>query len=306
MRKILRIILFLLAGLIGFYSCQGNPAGVVVIGSKIDTEGAILGYLQLYALRAAGVPVEDRLETGPTLIVRQALLSGELDSYIEYTGTALVNFKKENRPAVLRNMNRGFSAIAAWDSLEHGLIWLPPWSGINNTYTVLMRRELADSLQLQTISQLTAYLKSGSSLSLGSDPEFAARPDGLPGLLSAYGITKASPLTIHQMDAGLVYQTLQQGSIDAAIGYSTDGRIRGFDLVRLEDDLRYFPVYTPAPVYRRETLKRFPQIRAVLTRLAGRISADDITEMNYRHDVEHIPAHQLAREWLKTHRLSGK
>jgi len=280
-------------------SCSPNPEDVIIIGSKIDTEGAILGYIQLLALKDAGLKVEDRIETGPTLIVRQALRYGEIDGYIEYTGTALVNFMGEARAEIVSDPQKAYQAVRDWDLSQHQITWLTPWSGINNTYTVLMRREQAAELQLYTISDLAKYLQNGGAIEFGSDPEFAARKDGLSGLQSAYGFDGQAGFQVRQMDAGLVYQALKQGSIGAAIGYSTDGRIAGFGLVRLEDDRRYFPVYNPTPTYRQETLKRYPEIEEILDRIAGAITAEEITEMNYRHDIELIRPKVLAEEWLR-------
>lgn len=280
-------------------SCSPNPEDVVIIGSKIDTEGAILGYIQLLALKDAGLKVEDRIETGPTLIVRQALRYGEIDGYIEYTGTALINFMGEARAEIVSDPQKAYQAVRDWDLSQHQISWLTPWSGINNTYTVLMRRERAEELQLRTISDLANYLQNGGAIEFGSDPEFAARKDGLPGLQSAYGFDGQAGFQVRQMDAGLVYQALKQGSIGAAIGYSTDGRIAGFDLARLQDDRHYFPVYNPTPTYRRETLDRYPAIAEILNRIAGVITAEEITEMNYRHDIELIRPKVLAEEWLR-------
>lgn len=291
--------IFLALFILLFSGCSPNPEDVILIGSKIDTEGAILGYIQLLALKDAGLKVEDRIETGPTLIVRQALLYGEIDGYIEYTGTALVNFMGESRAEIVSNPQKAYQTIRDWDFSQHQIIWLKPWSGINNTYTVLMRRERAGELQLHTISDLAGYLQNRGAIEFGSDPEFAARKDGLPGLQSAYGFDDQAGFQVRQMDAGLVYQALKQGSIDAAIGYSTDGRIAGFDLVRLKDDRHYFPVYNPTPTYRRETLERYPEIEEILNRIAGTITAEEITEMNYRHDIELIRPKVLAEEWLR-------
>jgi osmoprotectant transport system substrate-binding protein len=289
-------LFFLLTLLI---NCSSNPENTIIIGSKFDTEGAILGYIQLLALENAGLKVEDRIETGPTLIVRRALLFGELDGYIEYTGTALVNFMGETSRDIISDPQKAYREVREWDLEQHRIIWLDPWSGINNTYTVLMRREQAEQLNLRTISGLAVYLRNGGIINFGSDPEFAAREDGLPGLQDAYGFRDHPDFRVRQMDAGLVYQTLKQGSIDAAIGYSTDGRIAAFDLVRLEDDRQFFPVYNPTPTYRQETLKSFPRVADILNRIAAAITAAHITEMNYRHDVQLVRPRILAEEWLK-------
>jgi osmoprotectant transport system substrate-binding protein len=283
--------------------CSPKSEDVIVIGSKMDTEGTSLGYIQLLALEDAGLKVEDRIETGPTLIVRQALLSGEIDGYIEYTGTALVNFMKENNREILSDATKAYRTIAEWDSSNHNIHWLKAWSGINNTYTVLMKQSEANAKNINSISDLANFVDSGSQIHFGSDHEFTARPDGLNSMLDAYGLLNSPNLQIVNMDAGLVYQTLNQSSVDAAIGYSTDGRISAFNLIRLEDDRNFFPVYNPTPIYREETLHRFPQIAKILNRIASIITAEDITEMNYRNDVNLERPKFLARKWLEKKNL---
>ena len=291
----------LILSLMLFYACQMGEGNAIRIGSKIDTEGVILGYIQLTALSAQGFPVEDRIETGPTLIVRRALEYGELDGYIEYTGTALVNFMGVSDPAILSSPSKGYRRLQLWDEQNHGLVWLDPWSGINNTYTVLLSDKTAKRLQLKTISDFSEYLQSGHQLTFGSDPEFAARPDGLQGLREHYGFGNPKLLNIKQLDSGLMYQNLAVENLDAGIGYSTDGRIAALNLFRLKDDRHFFPVYNPTPVYRREILSRYPGLEAALNRIAGLITAEAITQMNFRHDVDRIPAPLLAREWVENH-----
>jgi len=292
---------FLWAAVFWLPGCRRALSPKVVIGSKMDTEGAILGYIQLLALRQAGIPVEDRIETGPTLIVRQALLSGEIDGYLEYTGTALVNFMGVRDRKILTNPDSGYAMIKKWDLRENGIQWLRTWSGINNTYTVLLNNSYAKSVGITTISDLHNLLKRGSPFRFAVDPEFAARRDGLPGLLKFYKLNNLQNLTVVQMDAGLVYQSLKQGSVDGIIGYSTDGRIAAFHFTRLRDDRNYFPVYTPTPVFRRKIIDRFPRIQIILDKIAGQISAEDITRMNYQHDVHHKRAKVLAGDWLCDH-----
>jgi len=267
-------------------ACGLRSPDVVRIGSKAFSEGAILGYLELLLLQKAGLQVEDRIEMGPTLIVRQALLSGEIDSYIEYTGTALVNFFKLSDSRLLADSERGWREARDRDAAK-GLVWLRPWA-LNNTYTVLLPGKKAGGIK--RISDLA-----GRKLVFGSDPEFAARADGLPGLLQTYGLTAE----IRQLNAGLIYPALRDGQLDAAIGYSTDGRIPSFGLVRLEDDRRYFPAYHPAPVFRKATLERFPRIRPTLDAMADRVTDDVVTHLNYEMDVERGRAKDLARNFLE-------
>ncbi len=292
---------FLWALMLWSAGCRRALSPKVVIGSKMDTEGAILGYIQLLALQRAGIPVEDRIESGPTLIVRQALLSGEIDGYIEYTGTALVNFMGVRERQILTDPDSGYALIKRWDSQKNRIEWLRSWSKINNTYTALVDDSFARSAGIASLSDLRNFLLRGSPFRFAVDPEFAARQDGLPGLLTFYNLKSLKNFAVIQMDAGLVYQSLKQGSVDGIIGYSTDGRIAAYHFVRLRDDRNYFPVYTPTPIFRRKTINRFPKIKSILNKIAGQITADDITRMNFRHDVRHERAKNLAREWLLNH-----
>jgi osmoprotectant transport system substrate-binding protein len=278
-------------------SCSLRDPAVIRIGSKFDTEGAILGYTMLLALEEAGFAVEDRIEMGPTLVVRKALTTGEVDGYIEYTGTALVNFFKLSDRALLTDAQRGWAEARKQDA-GRGLTWLAPWA-LNNTYTVLMAGEKTRAERLATISGLA---KAGKKLVFGSDPEFAARADGLPGLLKAYGITAE----IRQMNAGLIYQALRDKQLDAGIGYSTDGRIPAFDLVRLADDRSYFPAYHPAPIFRTATLTRHPGISTALDRLAPLMTDDAVASLNYEMDVNRARAKDLARGFLKRQGLLAR
>lgn len=271
----------------GVAGCGLRDPDVIRVGSKAFSEGAILGYMQLLLLQQAGFKVEDRIEMGPTLILRQALLSGEIDTYIEYTGTALVNFFKIADSLLLADAERGWSEAHGRDA-ENGLVWLRPWA-LNNTYTVLMAGARAKDWRAAHISDLA-----GRKVVFGSDPEFAARSDGLPGLLKAYGIEAE----VRQMNAGLIYPALESGQLDAAIGYSTEGRIAASGLVRLADDRRYFPAYHPAPVFRAATLERFPGAAEALDRVADLATDEAVTRLNYAMDVERGRARDLARTFL--------
>ena len=270
-------------------ACGLRDPGVIRVGSKAFSEGAILGYMQLLLLQQAGFRVEDRIEMGPTLILRQALLSGEIDTYVEYTGTALVNFFKLTDSVLLADSNRGWEEAGRRDA-ANGLVWLKPWA-LNNTYTVLMSHSKARAWGVTTIADLA---RGGREVVFGSDPEFAARADGLPGLLKAYGVDAR----VRQMNAGLIYPALKDGHLDAAIGYSTEGRIASFGLVRLADNKRYFPAYHPAPVFRSDTLERFPAASAALDRVADLDTDEAVPRLNYAMDVERGRAKDLARNFL--------
>jgi glycine betaine/choline ABC-type transport system substrate-binding protein len=221
------------------------------------------------------------------LLAQQALESGEIDVYPEYTGTALTAILKrspKNDPAaVLAEVRAGYRR---WH-----LLWLDPL-GFENTFAMAVRT--ADSGGVRTLSEAAA----ARAWRLGAGYEFAHREDGLPGLEKAYGLRLAGgPKT---MDLGLLYQALSKGEVDMAAGNSTDGLLAVLPLTVLRDDRSYFPPYECALVVREETERGFPGFTAALRELSGRISSERMRRMNYELDGEHRPAREIAREFLRS------
>jgi osmoprotectant transport system permease protein len=267
----------------------------VVIGSKDGSEMIVLGHM-LADLVEAHTPlkVDRRLNLGGTLVCYNALKRGGLDAYVEYTGTALTTIlhdPPDNNPA--RVLQRVRTELARRD----GVRCLDPF-GFENTFALLMRRDQAQRLRLRAVSGLRAYQ---DELRPGFGPEFMNRPDGYPGLVSAYRLRFAH--APREMDRNLLYQAVAQGSIDLAAGDSTDGRILTLDLVVLEDDHRFFPPYQAVPLVRSETLGRHPELARALDALAGKIDASAMRRLNYEVDAKHREPADVAREFLEMRRL---
>jgi len=270
----------------GFASAGAR--GAIVVGSKNFTEQLVLGEVIAQALESAGLPVVRRPNLGGTLICDRALLNGDIDVYVEYTGTALT--------AVFHQPIQA-DAASVFDHVKElyartGRTLLPPL-GYNNTFAILVRGRDARSLGLKTIEDAA---RESPHWRAGFGYEFVERPDGFRGLASAYGLHFPEPPRV--MDLTLSYRALASGQVDLIAGDATAGLIKALDLVQLEDNRRYFPPYDAAAVARAETLLRYPAARAALERLSGRISADDMRAMNFAADVEHGDISAIARDFL--------
>jgi len=280
----------LLLLLLGLAACSRGDR--IVIGSKNFTEQVILGELVAQFLEAeTGLDVDRRLNLGGTFICHQGLISGQLDMYVEYTGTAHTAILGEpgssDAGAVLERVRAAYAARFDVD-------WLDPL-GFNNTFAMIVRGSDARRLGLRTISDAGPH---APEWRVGFGYEFAEREDGFRGLVSTYGLEFAG--IPREMDLGLVYQALADGEVDLIAGNSTDGLIEALDLRILEDDRAYFPPYEAVPIVRREVLDRYPQIGDALARLAGTISEEEMRLMNYRVDGERQDVKVVVAEFLES------
>jgi osmoprotectant transport system substrate-binding protein len=285
-RSIVAILLFALA----LHGCgRGRPP--LVVGSKNFTEQSLLGeILAGWIERTTEIPVQRRLHLGGTFICHQALLGGDIDVYVEYTGTAFTAILQ--RPPIT-----DADSVRRLVSSEYGRRWAAEWSaplGFENTFAVLVRRSTADSLELRTISDAVPHAERWTA---GFGYEFTEREDGLPGLELLYGLRLGPEPRL--MDLGLLYRALASGLVDLVAGNSTDGQIAALDLVMLEDDLRYFPPYEAAPVVSAAALEAYPELREGLRALAGRLDTQEMRAMNRAVDVEGRDFRQVAREWIE-------
>jgi glycine betaine/choline ABC-type transport system substrate-binding protein len=260
----------------------------VVIGSKNFTESFLAAHLMAELLESAGYPVERKVGLGGTAVVHQALVSGDISLYAEYTGTALLVMLKM---PVTADPNEAYATVRDEYAKRWQLVWLKPF-GFNDTYALAMRRDRATQLGAKKISDLKA--KAGD-LVLGATQEFTVRPDGLPGLQQKYGIKFKDA---RGMDPGLVYKALEANQVDIISVFSTDGRIGVMNLVVLEDDLRYFPPYYLTPVVRKDLLDKAPEVGDVLNRLAGKIDEATMIRLNLEVDQNKREPQQVAREFL--------
>jgi osmoprotectant transport system permease protein len=262
----------------------------ISIGSKDGSEMILLGHMLADLVEAhTPIRVDRRFNLGGTLVCYNALRLGGLDAYVEYTGTALTTILKEPVQTDPRKvLERVRTDLKARDKVA----CLDPF-GFENTFAILMRRDKAAKMGIRTISDLRSHQ---TELRPGFGPEFMNRPDGYPGLIRAYGLEFAHPP--REMDRNLLYQALLNDSLDLAAGDSTDGRVAAFGLVQLEDDLHYFPPYEAVPLVREEVLERLPQLRDVLNRLAGKIDAATMRQLNREVDEQKKQPEEVARGFL--------
>ena len=270
-------------------ACSGGPRPVV-IGSKNFTESVILGEIVARQLERAGVPVERKLNLGGTFVCHAALIAGQLDAYVEYTGTAYAAVLKLPATSDARMVS---TAVDTAYRNRWQLAWTPSL-GFDNTFAMLVRRADAERLHVHTLSEAVPLARQWRA---AFGYEFMERADGFPGLAARYGLAfRVAPSV---MDLGLTYRALADGKVDMIAGNSTDGQIQAPDLLQLIDDRHYFPPYEAAPVVREETLQRYPAARRALIALGGTISAETMRHLNYQVDVQHRDARQVAAEFVQ-------
>ena len=268
------LVLLLLLGL-PCVGC-GSPSGKsIVIGSKNFTEQIILGeLLAQYVEAKTELRVDRRLNLGGTFICDRGLRAGEIDLYVEYTGTALTAILKRDP---LQDPDEVYRLVKQ-EYARFGVVWMPPL-GFNNTFAILIRNSDAQNLQVKTISGISPYTPEWEA---GFGYEFIERADGFKGLSSTYGLRFRGPPRV--MELGLIYRSLAEGQVDLIAGNSTSGLIHALDLFVLADDKKYFPPYHAAPLARAETLGLFPELRVALGQLKNFIAETEMREMNYQVD----------------------
>ncbi len=273
---------------------RGND---IVVGSKNFTEQLILGeILKQYLGQTCSAPTDGRFYMGGTYICQQALLVGRIDTYVEYTGTAVAAVLKEkfssNRAQVYEQMKTGYKQ-------RFNLDVMPPL-GFNNSFAMIVRGDDAKRMGITKLSEIARF---APQMTLGVGYEFLERPDGFNGLARTYELKfRRAPVV---MDLGLLYNALEHKTVDIIAGNNTDGLIDALGLVVLEDDRHYFPPYDAVPVFRPELLQRFPAAQPAFDRLAGRISAEEMRKMNYEVDGRRADAGKVAQHFLKDMALSA-
>ena len=268
----------------------------IVVGSKNFTEQAILGEIVAQHLEArTKLNVVRRFYLAGSYICQQALLTGHIDTYVEYTGTALTAILKDpvqsDRAAVLDRVRREYAS-------RFNLVVTEPL-GFNNTFAIVIRGEDARRLGIHTLSEAAAYSPQWRP---GFGFEFMERPDGYQGLARTYGLKFAASPRI--MDLGLLYRALLEKQVDLVAGNSTDGLIAARDLAILADDKNYFPPYEAVPIVRNQTIGRHPEVRQALAELAGKISDEEMRKLNYAVDGERRDTTAVVREFLRAKGLN--
>lgn len=298
-KKVLVLTLLILAGLIMGWSYEALAEDPVIVGSKEFTEQLILGQITIQLLEANGVETKDETNLGGTVVLRDALEMGEVDLCWEYTGTALITHLGFEEP--ITEPEEAYETVKQEDREKHQLIWLD-YAPMNNTYTIMMRRKDAEEMGIETISDLAQAINEGVEAPepgkwiFATDHEYSVREDGYPGLTEHYDFHFEGTQI---MDLGITYGALRDGDVPLAMGFATDGRIDGFDLVNLEDDKEFHPVYNAAPVVRQETLEEYPEIEEILAPLTKLLDDETMQELNALVDVEGYNPEEAAQEFLE-------
>lgn len=298
--KKLSIVLGLVLLCAGVAQAADKP--VIRLGARVFTEQTVLAAITAQYLGSKGYDVRVTGGLGSNL-ARSAQESGQLDMLWEYTGVSLVSYNHIDEKL---DSAATYARVKELDG-KKGLVWLTP-SRFSNTYALALPEDVAKAYpQINTISQLNQVLidepKKDHILAL--DTEFANRSDGLVGLTQTYDL-KFTRRDIRQMDAGLVYTALRNGQVFTGLVYTTDGRLNAFKLKLLEDDLKYFPDYTAAPVVRQQLLDAHPQLAAQLKPLAEMLDDATMRELNAQVDVAHRSPTVVAAEFLKAHPINDQ
>jgi osmoprotectant transport system permease protein len=271
------------------WSASAGPSGAsVVVGSKNFTEQVVLGELLAQAIEAEGLQVVRKLNLGGTFICDRAVRSGDIDLYVEYTGTAVTAVFHEDVP---HDAGQAFERTRQLYA-RAGITALDPL-GFNNTFAVLVRGRDARQLGLRSIDDLRAV---AGQWTPGFGYEFLQRADGYPGLIKIYELGfRTAP---RAMDLSLIYKALAEGQVDVIAGDATSALIDALDLTALEDSRRYFPPYDAVTLIRTPALLRHPEIGRAIARLSGRISERDMRGMNRAVDLDRRDPADVAKEFL--------
>ena len=276
-------------------------ADAVVVSSKIDTEGNLLGNLIAQVLKAHGIPVTEKIALGATPIVRRALTTGEIDLYPEYTGNAAFFFNKADDP-VWKNAAQGYDTARKLDYAANRIVWLTP-APANNTWGVAVLASLAQAHRLKTFSDFGQWVAHGGGVKLAASAEFVNSASALPSFEKAYGF-KLKPAQLVVLSGGDTAATIkaaanQTDGVNAAMVYGTDGGIAASGLAVLDDDKHVQPVYAPTPIIREAVLNAHPQIAAYLKPVFESLDLKTLQSLNSRIQINGEPAASVAAQYLK-------
>ena len=291
-----------IAALVLAVALIGSPAqgrdGAVVVASKI----AELANMILALLRAHGVAVENKLQLGPTNIVRAAILAAQVDIYPEYTGNGALFFHQEQDPA-WKNWQRGYAMVEALCREKNHLVWLTP-APANNTWVIAVRRDLAERQHLASMDDFASYVKEGGRIKLAASAEFVESPSALPAFEATYGF-RLSDEQLLTLSGGNTAATLraaaeEMSGVNAAMAYGTDGALAALRLVALRDDKGAQIVYAPAPVVREPVLQEHPEIRAALDPVFAILTLETLQKLNAEIAVDGQEAGAVAASYLRS------
>jgi osmoprotectant transport system substrate-binding protein len=266
-------------------------AAQIRLGSKDFTEQHLLSAMTRLYLEEKGFEVTATTDL-PSVILRGALINNQLDLVWDYTGTALIVYHKLTEV----NPEQSYERVKELD-IPNGLVWLKP-AAMNNTYAFAMQRKRAEALDISTMSGMVKQFNQHKDWKIGLDIEFAGRPDGLKPMQEKYQLTLDRP-QMKQMNSGLVYNAIRDGFVEVGLVYATDGRVKGFDFIILEDDLHFFPSYAATPVVEKSVLDANPGLEEALNTLSALLDNDTISTLNAKVDIEHLRVDEVAAQFLK-------
>lgn len=286
-------------------STAAQAAEPVKVGSKIDTEGSLLGNIILQVLSKHGVPTVNKVQLGNTQVVRGAITAGELDIYPEYTGNGAFFFNDE-KDSAWKNAQAGYEKVKQLDADKNQLVWLTP-APANNTWTIAVRGDLAQKNKLTSLTDLSHYLKKGGEFKLAASAEFIERADALPAFEKAYGfkLSQEQLLSLAGGDTAVTIKAAAQqtSGVNAAMAYGTDGPVAALGLQTLSDPKGVQPIYAPAPVIRASVLKQYPQISGWLKPVFASLDEKTLQQLNAKIAVEGQDAKQVASDYLQQKKL---
>ena len=293
------------AGLALLPGVVGAAEGKIVVASKIDAEGALLGNMIVTLLEANGLAVDNKLQLGPTNIVRAAIIAGQIDIYPEYTGNGALFFHLEADP-VWKDWGRGKTKVSSLDLEQNHLVWLTA-APANNTWVIAARRDLTAGNELKTMSDFAGYLAEGGRIRLAASAEFVESPSALPSFEATYGFRLAGAQLL-TLSGGNTAATLRAAAeamsgVNAAMAYGTDGAIAALGLTALEDDKGAQIVYAPAPVVREAVLQQHPEIAKLLDPVFATLTLEMLQQLNAEIAVDGEDAAAVAAAYLKSKRF---
>ena len=275
-------------------------ADAVVVSSKIDTEGSVLGQMILQSLQRAGIPVENRIQLGGTSIVRNAIKAGEIDIYPEYTGNAAFFHDRADSP-VWSDAEQAYATARELDAEANNIVWLQP-ADANNTWAMSVRGDLAAEHDLETLDDLARYLNDGGQFRFAASAEFVESASALPAFQAAYGFTLSSDqllvLSGGNTAATMRAAALSNNDVNGAMTYGTDGGLNALGLKVLTDTKGVQPVYQPAPIVRAEVLEQYPAIAEVLAPVFQSLDLETLQRLNGDVAVNGAPPEQVVRTYL--------
>jgi osmoprotectant transport system substrate-binding protein len=292
---------FALAVSLSAFAAGTVHAADVVVSSKIDTEGTLLGNVIVLALNANGIKTQDKVALGTTPVLRKAITAGEIDIYPEYTGNAGFFFNKPD-DAAWKDLKQGYNAAKKLDYDANKIVWLTP-SPANNTWAIAVRNDVAGPNKLKSLTDFGKWVAGGGDAKLVASAEFVNSAGALPAFQTTYGFTLKPDQEII-LSGGDTAATIKAAAdktngANTAMVYGTDGAIEAAELTVLEDDKNVQQVYAPTPIIREEVLKANPKIEEVLAPIFQSLTADELRKLNGKIQVDGEPAKAVAEGYLK-------